>query len=77
MILSLLAGGYSLRTISRVSGVDRNTISKLLLEAGDNAREIMNREMVNLKVNKLQVDEIWTFIAKKQEAIRQGDSPEF
>jgi len=77
LILSLLAGGYSLRTISRVSGVDRNTISKLLLEAGDNAREIMNREMVNLKVNKLQVDEIWTFIAKKQEAIRQGDSPEF
>jgi len=61
LILSLLSEGNSLRTISRVSGVARNTISKLLLEAGEKASEIMNREMVNLSVNKLQVDEIWTF----------------
>ncbi|MBI1806795.1 MAG: IS1 family transposase [Ignavibacteria bacterium] len=70
LILSLLAEGNSLRTISRVSGVARNTISKLLLEAGEKAREIMNREMVNLKVNYLQVDEIWTFVGKKQKRLQ-------
>lgn len=66
LILSLLAEGNSLRTISRVSGVARNTISKLLLDAGEQAREILDSEMVNLSVSKLQVDEIWTFVAKKQ-----------
>ncbi len=70
LILSLLAEGNSLRTISRVSGVARNTISKLLLEAGEKDQEIMNREMVNLRVNKLQVDEIWTFVGKKQKRLQ-------
>ncbi|MGA7160154.1 MAG: IS1 family transposase [Bacteroidota bacterium] len=70
LILSLLAEGNSLRTISRVSGVARNTISSLLLDAGEKAGEIMNREMVNLKVSKLQVDEIWTFVGKKQKMLK-------
>lgn len=70
LILSLLSEGNSLRTISRITGVARNTINKLLLEAGDKAREIMNREMVNLKVNYLQVDEIWTFVMKKQKRLQ-------
>src|ERR1041385_3820417 len=77
LILNLLAEGNSLRTISRVSGVARNTISNLLLDAGEQAKEIMNREMVNLKVNFLQVDEIWTFIAKKQKRVTELDNPEY
>src|SRR3989339_1095826 len=66
LILSLLSEGNSLRTISRVSGVARNTISRLLLEAGERAKEMLDREMVNLQVSHLQVDEIWTFVGKKQ-----------
>ena len=76
LVLTLLSEGNSLRTISRVSGVARNTVSKLLLDAGENAREIMNREMVNLQVKKLQVDEIWTFVGKKQRWIKPEDSPD-
>ena len=70
LILSLLAEGNSLRTVSRVSGVARNIISSLLSNAGDKAREIMNRGMVNLKVSRLQVDEIWTFVGKKQKTLK-------
>ncbi len=76
-ILSLLAEGNSLRSISRITGASRNTINKLLLDAGQKASEIMNREMVNLKVNYLQVDEIWTFVSKKQKQLKLGDSEEF
>jgi len=70
LILSLLAEGNSLRTVSRVSGVARNTLNSLLLIAGEKAQEIMDREMVNLKVSKLQVDEIWTFVGKKQKQLK-------
>ncbi len=66
LVLSLLAEGNSLRTISRVSGVARNTISNLLLEAGDKAREILDSRIVNLQCRFVQVDEIWTFVGKKQ-----------
>ena len=76
LVLSLLTEGNSLRTISRVSGIARNTISKLLLDAGEQAREMLDREMVNLQVSRLQVDEIWTFVAKKQKRVRENDSPE-
>lgn len=76
LILSLLAEGNSLRTISRVSGVSRNTISKLLLDAGQLAMGIMGRECVNLKVRNLQVDEIWTFVGKKQKNLTLLDTPE-
>ncbi len=66
LILSLLAEGNSLRTISRVSSVARNTISKLLLEAGEKASEILSNRLVNLQCRFVQVDEIWTFVGKKQ-----------
>lgn len=66
LILSLLTEGNSLRTISRVSGVARNTISKLLLEAGEKARQILDSELMNLQCRFVQVDEIWTFVGKKQ-----------
>lgn len=76
LILSLLAEGNSLRTISRVSGVARNTISKLLLEAGEKARQILDSQMVNLQSRYVQVDEIWTFVAKKQKQCTEEEKRE-
>jgi IS1 family transposase len=76
LVLTLLSEGNSIRSIARISGVDKKTISSLLLLAGEEAREVMNREMVNLKVSKLQVDEIWTFVGKKQKRLTELDSPE-
>ncbi|MBI4427952.1 MAG: IS1 family transposase [Ignavibacteriales bacterium] len=77
LVLSLLSEGNSLRTISRVSGVARNTISKLLLDAGEMASEILDREMVNIQSRFIQVDEIWTFVGKKQKRVSDNDNPDF
>lgn len=76
LVLTLLSEGNSLRSIARITGVDKKTISSLLLSAGERASEVMNREMVNLKVRFLQVDEIWTYVGKKQAHITELDSPE-
>lgn len=73
LILNLLSEGNSIRSIVRVTGASKNTIKKLLLEAGERAYEIHNREIVNLKVSRIQVDEIWTFIAKKQKQLRKDE----
>ncbi|MGA2624797.1 MAG: IS1 family transposase [Bacteroidota bacterium] len=66
LILSLLSEGNSIRSVARISGADRNTVTSLLVNAGERAQEILDREMTNLKLSNLQVDEIWTFVAKKQ-----------
>lgn len=73
LILTLLAEGNSIRSIARVADVSRNTVNKLLLEAGRYAYGVMNDEMQNLKVSKLQVDEIWTFVAKKQKQLEDNE----
>jgi IS1 family transposase len=75
-VLSALVEGNSIRSISRMTGVDRNTINSLLLRTGERCQQIMNERMRNLECRYLQVDEIWTFVQKKRRNVRSGDSPE-
>lgn len=66
LVLSALAEGNSIRSIERMTGVNRNTIMTLLKKAGEKAKSIMDSEMVNIQSNYIQCDEIWCFVAKKQ-----------
>jgi IS1 family transposase len=75
-VISALVEGNSIRSISRMTGVDRNTINSLLLRTGDRCQQIMEQRMRNLECRYLQVDEIWTFVQKKRRNVRSGDSPE-
>jgi IS1 family transposase len=75
-VISALVEGNSIRSVSRMTGVDRNTINSLLLRTGDRCQQIMEDRMRNLECRYLQVDEIWTFVQKKRRNVRSGDSPE-
>lgn len=66
LILSSLVEGSSIRSIARLTDVSKTTILKLLIDAGQLAQEIMDSQMMNLKCRNLQVDEIWTYVGKKQ-----------
>jgi len=74
LILSQLVEGNSIRSVERVTGVHRDTILRLLKEAGTIASEIMDSQMMNLEVKRLQVDEIWTYVAKKQKFVTEDDT---
>lgn len=65
-VLSLLVEGNSIRSIERVTGVHRDTIMRLLNEAGTRARDILDSQLVNLECRFVQADEIWCFCKKKQ-----------
>jgi IS1 family transposase len=69
-ILSSLVEGCSIRSIERMTGVHRDTIMRLTLRVGLMAQEILDREMINLRPKRLQVDEIWTFVGKKQKELK-------
>lgn len=74
LILSQLVEGNSIRSIERVTGVHRDTVLRLLKEAGKLASEIMDSHMTNLDVKRLQADEIWTYVAKKQRLVKDTDT---
>jgi len=61
--------------------INRTTIMKLLERAGKIAQNILDSELVNIKSNFIQVDEIWTFVGKKQKQLttdeRYYDNSEF
>ena len=76
LILSHLVEGLSIRSIERISGIHRDTIIRVMLSVGELASEILDRELVNLEVKRLQVDEIWSYVGKKQKRVRKGDSSE-
>jgi IS1 family transposase len=64
-ILGLLVEGNSLRSISRVCDVSINTVTKLLVDVAAAAMEYHDKNVRNVRVRRLQCDEIWCFVGAK------------
>jgi len=76
LVLTHLVEGSSIRSIERITGITKRAILRVLVEYGEKAREIQEREMVNLESKFVQVDEIWTYVGKKQKQLTLLDSEE-
>jgi IS1 family transposase len=68
-IVSALVEGNSIRSTSRMTGISRNTITKLLVELGDASAEYLNKSLVNLTCKRIQIDEIWSYVGAKQKNV--------
>lgn len=73
--LHCLLEGCSIRSTERLTGLNRNTIMRLLIVAGEHSARVMDARMRGLSSRYLQVDEIWTFVGKKRRVVREGDAP--
>lgn len=73
VILRLLVEGNSIRSTERITGSHRDTIMRLLVKAGQQAKRFLDETMVNLKLKNLQLDEIWTYCGKKQRQVTLDD----
>ncbi|MGH6818434.1 MAG: IS1 family transposase [Methylovirgula sp.] len=67
--LQMMAEGISLRAMTRLTGVSRTTLLKLLEDAGQAFSEYMDRTLVNLPCKRVQVDEAWAFCYAKQKNV--------
>ncbi len=64
-IIHLLCEGMSIRAITRLTGVSKTTVSKLVVDAGQAAAWYQDRIFQSLSCKRLQVDEIWGFVGAK------------
>jgi IS1 family transposase len=71
-ILQLLVEGNSLRATSRITGASINTVTKLLVEAGEACAWYQDKNLRNLPCKRVQVDEIWSFVYSKQKNVPEG-----
>lgn len=65
-VISCLVEGNSIRSTERLTGVHRDTIMRLLVRTGERCQTILAETMRNLRCRSLQVDELWTYVQKKQ-----------
>jgi IS1 family transposase len=76
-VIGALAEGSSIRSIERITGVHRDTIMRLGVKVGQGCAALLDAKMRDLPCRRLELDEIWGFIGKKQKHIRTEDSSEF
>lgn len=70
LVIRLLVEGNSLRSITRTTRVHRTTAINLMVRVGAQCHAMLDRWMRNLTLRHLELDEIWTFVLKKQKRIR-------
>lgn len=73
-IIGALAEGSSIRSVERITGVHRDTIMRLGVKVGQGCTALMDEKMRNLPCTRLEMDEIWGFVGKKERHVREGDS---
>jgi IS1 family transposase len=65
-VLSMLCEGASMRAISRVVDVSINTVTKLLVDAGEACASFHDEHVRNVRAKYVQCDEIWSFCYSKE-----------
>lgn len=65
-VLHHLVEGNTLRSTTRLTGVHRTTIQNLMIRFGRSCKEFMDSKLRGLTLGSIEVDEIWTFVLKKQ-----------
>src|ERR1039457_4034007 len=64
-VVAALVEGCSIRSTVRMTGVAKNTVSKLLIQLGAACSDYLDTALVNLPAKRVQVDEIWSFVGAK------------
>src|SRR5258708_7690230 len=74
-VINCLVEGNSIRSTERMTDTHRDTICRLLVEVGDGCAKIMDQQMRELPCRRIEVDEIWAYVGKKQRHMLPGDDP--
>lgn len=66
LVLGMLLEGSSIRSIGRITGVEKKTVLSLLALAGERCEKVMNRKIKGIAVKDVEADEIWGFVKMKR-----------
>ncbi|XXR43491.1 IS1 family transposase [Sorangium sp. So ce375] len=75
-VVAHLVEGAGIRPTSRLTSVSQPAILSLLLRVGEGCERLHNRLVRDVDCRTVQVDEIWSYVQKKQARVLPGDSPE-
>lgn len=71
--LAALTEGCSIRSVERLTGIHRDTIMRLTVRVGEACEKLHDVMMRDLNVSTIELDEQWSFVAKKQKRVTIED----
>jgi transposase-like protein/IS1 family transposase len=66
LALTLIVEGNSIRSAARITGLEKRTIIRLVVDAGQRCEALLATKIRNVPVSDVQADEIWGFVGKKE-----------
>jgi len=74
-IVNALVEGCSVRSTARMVGVEHKTVLRTLLRAGTICARLLDERIQRIQARFVEVDEIWTYVFKKEQRLEDGDDP--
>jgi IS1 family transposase len=71
--LQELAEGLGIRAVARIHGVKPDAVLEWLKKAGQHCQALSECTMRKLHVTQVQLDELWTFVYKKERMLREWE----
>lgn len=75
-IIAALTEGCSIRATERLTGIYRDTIMRLGVRVGIGCDVLHGALMRELHVPRIELDETWSYVGKKQKKVRMDDGPD-
>lgn len=75
-VIRALVEGASIRSVERMTGVHRDTIMRLGVKVGTTCHSILDELMRDLNCERIELDEVWCYVGKKQRHVRDDDGSE-
>src|SRR5215471_11291074 len=76
-VIAALTEGMSNRSVERLTGIHRDTIMRLGARVGRGCAELHDRMMIGIRTGRLELDELWVYVGKKQARITRKDGAAF
>ena len=74
-VISALVEGVSIRSLERMSGCHRDSIMRLSVRVGQACAKLLDEKMRDLPCKRIEVDEIWSYVGKKERHVSAADDP--
>ena len=65
-IIHHAAEGVGVRATARLLGLDKDTVNRVILRVGEHCATVLSSLLASLDLTEVQLDELWTFVKKRQ-----------
>ena len=70
-IIHHAAEGVGVRATSRLLDINKDTVNRVILRAGEHCELVLSNLLRSLKLNEAQLDELWAFVKKRNLLIKK------